>query len=58
MLQGRRANICRVETSTTDSMQLSLSLTASASRVQQSAMVVQMEHTILHQGQGELGVME
>lgn len=52
--------------STTGSMQLGLSLSlslslkpkASASRAQQSVMEAQMEHIILRQGQGGLGVME
>jgi len=60
MLQGRRADICTLEMSTTELLQLDLSinLKASASRAQQSAMVVQMEHIILPQGQEGLGVME
>jgi len=60
MLQGRRADIGTLEMSTTESLQLGLSvnLKASASRAQQSAMVVQMEHIILLQGQEGLGVME
>lgn len=60
MLQGRRADICTLEMSTTESLQLGLSLNlkASTSRAQQLAMVVQMERIIPPQGQEGVGVME